>query len=206
MELFQIIWDKTSSPFVIYIEGKKRQPVLAAGRSKMKNTVKYGRKILALTFAVLMVLSMTVSVFADSVTKDEAINKALKDAGLKKSEVKKLEAELEKGIYEVEFTKKKGNVDFDYDVRKKDGKILEKEVDYNRKKAGAGSKIGKKKARKAAAEHSGVKYSVVKKGSCKYDKGDREYDVKFKSKGNKYSYEIDAVNGKVKEYSIKFKK
>lgn len=172
----------------------------------MKDTVRYGRKILALAFAVIMVMSMTVSVFADSITKDEAINKALKNAGLKRSEVRKLEAELEKGIYEVEFTKKKGNVDHDYDIRKTDGRILEKEVDYNRKKAGAGSRIGRKRARKAAAKHSGVKYSVVKKGACKYDRGDREYDVKFRSKGRRYSYDIDAVSGKVKEYSIKYKR
>lgn len=172
----------------------------------MKNSMRYGRMIVALAFAVIMVLSMAVSVFADSITEEEAINKALKNAGLKKSKVKKLEVELEKGIYEVEFTKKKGNVEYEYEIREEDGKILEKEVDYNRKKSKKGRKICKKKARKAAAKHSGVKYSIVKKGSCKYDKKNREYDIKFKKKGKKYSYEIDAVNRKVKEYSIKYKK
>lgn len=172
----------------------------------MKEQMRIGRRTVAFVFAVIMILSMTTTVFAGSLTKNEAINKALKNAGLKRSQVRNLEAEREGKVYEIEFTKKKGNVDFDYEIRRKDGKILEKDVDYNLKRSPDGEKIGKKAARKKAAKHAGVSLSVVESGSCSYDSKDREYDIKFWSSGNKYDYDIDAMNGKVKEYGIEYKR
>ena len=168
--------------------------------------MKTGRRAVAFAFAVIMIMSMTATVFAGSVTKKEAVNKALKDAGLKRSQVRDLEAERDGGVYEIEFTKKKGNVDFDYEIRRKDGKILEKGVDYNRKRSPKGEKIGKDEARKKAAKHAGVSLSDVESGSCSYDSKDREYDIKFWSSGNKYDYDIDAMNGKVREYSIEYRR
>ncbi len=67
------------------------------------------------------------------ISKDEAINKALSHAGLKKSGVTELEAELDKEngkvVYSVEF--KSGKYEYDYEINAETGKILksEKELD-----------------------------------------------------------------------------
>ena len=61
--------------------------------------MKTGRRAVAFAFAVIMIMSMTATVFAGSVTKKEAVNKALKDAGLKRSQVRDLEAERDGGVY-----------------------------------------------------------------------------------------------------------
>ena len=60
------------------------------------------------------------------ITSDEAISKALEDAGLKKDEVKFLRSELDRddGIlkYEVEFTK--DGIEYEYDINADTGEIL----------------------------------------------------------------------------------
>ena len=53
----------------------------------------------------------------------------------------------------------------------------------------------------------GVSYNTVKKGTCTYEysrkKKEGKYEVKFRSGGYKYEYEILAPNGKVMEYEKK---
>ena len=179
-------------------------PPEVAGRIVMKSSIM--RRSTAVAIMALMMISMTAAVFADSITSKEAVKIALKDAGLKKSQVKRLESEREGSKYEVEFKQKKGKKEFDYNIRRSDGKILKKSVDYNRKKSTSGDNIGKAAARKVAADHANVKVSVVESGKCRYDKSDREYEIKFKSAGNIYEYEIDSVKGKIKEYTVRYKK
>ena len=66
-------------------------------------------------------------------TKDEAIAIALDHAGLKLDEVKRLKSEKDRDdgihIYEIEF--QKGNVEYEYEIRVSDGKIIswDKEID-----------------------------------------------------------------------------
>lgn len=69
----------------------------------------------------------------DEITAEEAKEIALKHAGLKKSEVTKLQAERDRddGIvkYEVEF--EKGRMEYDYEINAETGKILKAEKDYD---------------------------------------------------------------------------
>lgn len=67
----------------------------------------------------------------DYITAKEAKKIALKDAGLKESQVKNLEVEKDKDdgvvIYEVEF--EKGSTEYEYKINAKTGKILEVDID-----------------------------------------------------------------------------
>jgi len=66
-------------------------------------------------------------------TKEEAISKALSHAGLKKSQVSKLKAELDRDdgvtLYEVEF--ETADYEYDYEIHATSGKILKSEKDRN---------------------------------------------------------------------------
>ena len=138
-------------------------------------------------------------------TSADALNIALKNAKLSKSKVKWIDVELERGLYEVEFTKKSGGTEYDYTIAQSNGKILKKSVEYKYKKSKSKKKIGKTKARKKAAKFAKVPYSAVKKGRCKLERdgGVRKYEINFSYKGYKYEMELLAKNGKVIEYSWK---
>ena len=129
---------------------------------------------------------------------------ALEDAGLAKSKVSGIEIENEKRVFEVEFVKKKDGTEYNYDISKSGGVILEKEVDfvYNRNKSKA--KVGKKAALKKVAAFSGIKGLVAKGAACtyKYKKKEGVYKVKFAHKGYKYEYKLLAPTGKVIEWEM----
>ena len=160
------------------------------------------RRVSVITLAVIVVIAMSASAFAGSMTKKEAVKKALKDAHTSKDKVYALEAELDDGKYEIEFTKKKNDAEYEYEISKS-GRILEKSVDYVYKHSSSKNKIGKKAARKKVAKFSGIKYSIIKKGTCTYEYDDNEgtYEVKFKKGHYKYDYEVLAPTGKIIEYS-----
>ena len=171
---------------------------------------KYLKKMTTVGILIIMTLAMTAASFAESgitnITRKDAEKIALKDAGLTRSEVKRLESEYDDGKFEVDFTRRSNGAEYDYEITKK-GKIREKSVEYRYKKNSSKAKIGKKAARKKAAKHSGVSYNTVKKGTCTYEysrkKKEGKYEVKFRSGGYKYEYEILAPNGKVMEYEKK---
>lgn len=160
------------------------------------------KRIITIITALTMVMMMSVTAFADSITQDTAVKKALSDAGLSKSKVSGLEAELDDGKYEIEFRQKSNKAEYDYEISASSGKILEKSVDYSVKKTKSKKKIGVKSARNKAAKITGVKYSTVKKGTCKYTykKKFGKYTVKFKTGGYRYEVDIAAATGKVLEY------
>lgn len=70
-----------------------------------------------------------------AIGKKKAIRIALKDAGFKKSQVKRLKVEVDREdghkIYEVEF--KKGKYEYEYDIAYYSGKILDKEVERTKR-------------------------------------------------------------------------
>ena len=123
------------------------------------------RKITVLLLALTLILTTGVTSFAGSkITEKQAISKALKNAGLSKSKVRALEAEYEDGKYEIEFVRKSNKAEYSYEYSKS-GRLLEKSIDYRYKKNSSKEKIGKSEARKKAAAYTGVKLSIVKKGS-----------------------------------------
>ena len=167
------------------------------------------RRISIGVMAFIMAIGMSVSVFAadGSVdSKSEALNIALDNAGITKSQAKDIEVDKEKKHYDVELTKKSNGTEFDFEIAIKDGKILEKCVEHKYKKSKSKDKIGKTKARKIVAKASNTSYNVVKKGTCKYTYKEKEgkYKVKFRTTNYKYEYELQAPNGKIIEWEYEY--
>ena len=162
---------------------------------------------MTIVIALCMTLAMSVSVFAAAMTRDEAISKALKNAGYARSEVEWLRTEKDDGCIEVEFNVKKTGDRYDYEFRASTGKMLEKNVDFAHKFNNSKKNVGTSKAIAAAAKAAGVKKSVVKTGTCRYKKDDGEwiYEIKFRNGNKRYEYEILAPTGKIIEYSIDYR-
>lgn len=160
------------------------------------------KKIFPLIMTMMMVIAMSATVFADSITQETAVDTALKDAGLSKSKISGLEVDKEDGKFEIEFRQTSNKTEYDYEISASDGKITDKSVEYVYKRTKSKKKIGTRKARTKAAKISGIKYKTVKKGTCKYTykKKFGKYTVKFKSGGYKYEVEIAAATGKIIEF------
>lgn len=148
---------------------------------------------------------------AKKLTKTQVKDIVLKDAGLTSSQVKftKVHFDYDDGVavYEVEFFK--GDMEYDYELDAKTGKILEKSIekDGDRKVIKKKSNyIGKTKAKEIALKHAGLKTSEVKRLKVEFDKdnGVAVYDVEFEKKNKKttteYTYEIDAKTGKILDW------
>ena len=143
--------------------------------------------VVALFAALAMVMTMSASVFAASVTNStDALNIALKNSKLKKSQVKLIETDYEndENTYEVEFTKKKNA------------------VEYRVKRNSSHKKIGKTEARKKVAKFSGISYKTIKAGTCyyEYDDGRGVYEIRFTKGSRVYEYDVLAPTGKILEY------
>lgn len=161
----------------------------------------------ALLAALAMVMTMSASVFAASVNSgSDALKVALKNAKLKKSQVKLIEYDYddEDNSYEVEFVKKSNNAEYSYEISKS-GKIREKSVDYRYTRNSSKKKIGKTAARKKVAKFSGISLKTVKNGTCyyEYDDGKGVYEIKFTKGSRIYEYDVLAPTGKIIEYSWK---
>lgn len=160
------------------------------------------RRLTVITLAMILVLAMSASVFAGTMTMKGAIKKALNDANTSRSGVYALEAEYDDGTYEIEFYKKKNNAEYSYDISR-GGRILEKSVDYVYRHNYSKKKIGKKAAQKRVAKFSGIKLATIQKGYTwfEWDDGEGHYNVVFTKGHYEYEYEVLAPNGKIMEYS-----
>ena len=88
------------------------------------------KKLLALLLSVIILAAAGNTAFAaGKISESKAKSIALKDAGLKKSKVKGLEADYEDGKYEVEFTRKSNKAEYEFDISKT-GRVLKKSVEY----------------------------------------------------------------------------
>ena len=166
------------------------------------------RKAAVLILAIALVFTMSTAAFAGTevgqtkISMSKAYSIALKDAKLTKSEVKNVDKEYEHGKYEIEFTKKGTKTEYDYEISK-NGKILEKSVDYNRARNTGKKKLTEEDAIDKVAAFSGFKKSTIEKGTVILEKDDGQwvYEVKFDAKGYHYEYDVHGRTGKILEYS-----
>ena len=161
------------------------------------------KRTTTLVLAGLMILSAAVPAFAASITKAQAIKKALKNAHTTRKAVYNFEAERDGGRFEIEFTKKKNNNEYSYEYKASNGRLMEKSVDYSYTRNSSRKKIGKSAAISKVAKFSGIARSIVASGTCRYEYDDREgtYEVKFRKGNYKYDYDVLAPTGKVIEMS-----
>ena len=161
------------------------------------------RKVFVVTLALVMVLTMSVSAFADSkISMKKAFSIALENAKLTSDEVRRVEKEWDDGAYSIEFTKKGSRTEYEYEISAS-GKILEKSVDYNRAKVYGKKKLTKEDAINKVVDFSGFKKSTVKNGTVTLEKDDGQwvYEVRFDTKSYHYEYDVHGRTGKILEYS-----
>jgi len=139
---------------------------------------------------------------------------ALSHAGLSESDVTFIQSTLvnNDGRNEYEFEFSSAGAAYDYCIDAASGEIIayDKDAEYRAPKPSASTKpgntpendIGADAAKKIALEHAGFSKDEVTRLSAKleYDDGKWEYDVKYYVGRIEYSYEIDAVSGKVLSY------
>lgn len=96
------------------------------------------KKLIALVLALLVVFSLSATAFAapaeNLISKEAAKEIALDHAGYEASEVKFIKAKLDfddgRYEYEIEF-RAEGNLEYDYTINAKNGKIVEFDRDYD---------------------------------------------------------------------------
>ena len=196
---------------VIYMKRVTNNDLRREDRT-MKKTRRM-RRIGTALLAIMMMFALSASVFGETASAASAIDEsaalkiALKNAGLSKSSVRMIEVEKESSkSIDVEFVRSSNKAEYSYEIAVKDGRILEKAVEYKYTKTTSKSKIGQEKARKAVAAFSGISYNTIKKGTCtyQYSKKMGKYEVKFRSGSYKYEYELLAKTGKVIEYEYEY--
>lgn len=122
---------------------------------------------------------------------------ALNDAGLKASELDDydIERNVYKGVnsYNIEF--EAAGVEYEYEVSRKSGKILYKEVEGEKVNAS----ISKAKVKEIVLKNAGVSASKVKDYDVELDneKGKAVYEIDFEVGNTEYEYKVDAATGKI---------
>ncbi len=150
----------------------------------------------------------------DIISLETAKNKALSDAGVSASKCTftKAKLDIDDGIkvYDIEF--KTSSKEYEYEIDAKTGKIRNKEIENikgnsksstttsNTNKDNNSSYIGIDKAKSIALTHAGVSNVTFEKAKLDRDDGKTVYEIEFYKGGMEYSYEIDALTGKILDY------
>lgn len=127
------------------------------------------------------------------ISRNRAIEIALQEAGVKKSDVRDLDAELDRerdiAVWEVDF--EVGNREYEYEINAKTAAILKHDANT--------VYISSDRAIEVALKKAGLKKADVRELQVELDDDQKlvVYEVEFKAKGYEYSYEINAVSGKI---------
>lgn len=166
------------------------------------------KKLSSLALSLLLIFSLSLSAFAADISAEQAKAIALADAGYKQADVAYIRAgvDYDNGVkeYDVEFLVKNADayLEYDYEVRAADGKILSKDRDVEKINASAvgSGDIGKDAAVEAAYAAFGFSAAEVKLIKAQKDRDDGVvvYEVEYaKGYDCKYSVEVLAASGKV---------
>ena len=166
------------------------------------------KKLSSLALSLLLIFSLSLSAFAADISAEQAKAIALADAGYKQADVAYIRAgvDYDNGVkeYDVEFLVKNADayLEYDYEVRVADGKILSKDRDVEKINASAvgSGDIGKDAAVEAAYAAFGFSAAEVKLIKVQKDRDDGVvvYEVEYaKGYDCKYSVEVLAASGKV---------
>ena len=129
---------------------------------------------------------------------EKAKSIALKDAGFDREEVffVKTRSDWNNGqlVYEVDFVK--GSTKYEYEIRAKDGVILDRDRETWTEN---GSYIGLEKAKSIALKDAGFTAGQVTflKAEQDWNDGRMKYEVEFVKGGTEYEYDIDAQSGAI---------
>ena len=137
---------------------------------------------------------------------EQAKSVALAHAGIEASAVTftkgKLDYEDGRQEYEIEFVT--ADTKYEYEIKADDGAVLKASAEPVEKISGNGQMQGGitlEEAKAAALAYVGVEEgtSSFTKLELDYDDGTAVYEIEFYADGKEYSFEIDALSGKVLE-------
>ena len=135
-----------------------------------------------------------------TITLAEAKAKAIAHAKVDESTLYDVSAELDDGVYEVEFSSK--GTEYNYKISKT-GEILknytEVDDDYVEPTKTETKKITKSKAKSIALNHAGVKADSIRGYEIELDDG--VYEISFEKGRTEYEYEIKATTGEILRHS-----
>ncbi|MBE6776684.1 MAG: hypothetical protein E7542_01020 [Ruminococcaceae bacterium] len=133
-----------------------------------------------------------------TISKSKAKSIALKDAGLKESQIYDYEIELDRdnGALHYDVSFESGGKDYDYEINAKTGKIIS--VEKPNATASA-VKVSKATAKSTALKHAGVKSADISRYQIELEKDDGvwKYELSFNVGYTEYEYTINAENGKI---------
>ncbi len=133
---------------------------------------------------------------SQKITSEEALSKALADAGLSRSQVTvvKTEYDREDNKYEIEFYS--SSTEYEYEIDAASGRILKRETEHHGT-AASNQKITSEDALSKALADAGLSRSQVTVVKTEYDREDNKYEIEFYSSSTEYEYEIDAASGRI---------
>ncbi len=138
------------------------------------------------------------------ISRDRAIEIALEKAGVKREDVRDLEADLDKDpdglFWEVDF--EVGNKEYDYDINAETGEIF----DNGARPTESAQKITRDQAIEKALSNAGLKKENVRGLEAELDKehGGTYWEVDFESGNMEYSYDINAETGEILKVEKEF--
>lgn len=169
-------------------------------------------KLFSVFFAAAFLFLSFSPASADMINPEQAKQIALTHANLSESETGhiKIDQDYDDGIllFEVEFWSK--NIEYEYKISAEKGKILEYGQERNRVDFTPISPnqelLSAEQAKEIAAAHAQKKTSEVRfvKIAQEFKHGYSSYELKFWYDYVEYKYEIDAANGEILEFSVKF--
>lgn len=153
---------------------------------------------------------------------DDALNAALKHAGLDREQVvlDRSKLELDDGVWEYELEFTSNSREYEYTINAVSGEIIKFSPENAPQQSGgsdsgSGSgtnsstpqgseRITETQAREIALDHAGVSAGAAAFTKSKLELDDNiwEYEFEFTANSRKYEYKINAVSGKVLEYSF----
>lgn len=143
------------------------------------------------------------------ISEEEAKAIALKDAGLKESDVTGIRIKLEKddGVQEYEVDFYAGNKEYDYDINASTGKIISKDTDINDDFQNNSSSGTSNQPSVTEAEATKIALAKVPEATEKdlrihldYEDGKQVYEGSIAYGGMEYDFEIDANSGTILEW------
>ena len=141
--------------------------------------------------------------YDEFISADEAKRIALKDAGLKASQVSirkvKLDWDDGQGQYEVKFTTE--DYEYEYEIDAVSGRILSVDKDPQTTVSNTGKLISAEKAQSIALKKAGSG-AVVEKCELDEDDGRMIYELELRNGKVEYECEIDAETGTILKWEI----
>lgn len=143
------------------------------------------------------------------ISEEEAKAIALKDAGIKESEVTNIRVKLEKddGVQEYEVDFYAGNKEYDYDINASTGEIISKDMDIdddfqNNSSSGTSNQpsVTEEEAKKIALAKVPEATEKDLRMHLDYEDGKQVYEGSIVYGGMEYDFEIDANSGTILEW------